>query len=556
MSTEPVLVAGGWRHSVDAVAHAPLGDLAHGAAVAVATERSPAASFRAIDPRSGEAIGPAFPISGPADVEAAVSAACAVADVLADTPPERIAAFLDRYAVAIEASADALAAIAHQETGFAVSPRLREVELPRTCDQLRQAAAAARSSSWTQPVIDRGRGLRSCLAPLGKPVLVFGPNNFPFAFNAVAGSDFASAIAARSPVIAKAHPSHPRTSAALAGLAREALAEVGLPGAAVQLLFDLRHGLGVELCADRRLGAIAFTGSREGGLRLKAAADRAGIPFFAELSSLNPVVLLPGALAESAEALAAGFFDACTLGSGQFCTKPGLLVVVDDAAGQRFCDAVVERVERSTPLLLLSPQGRRGFERSLAELCDAGAQVLARGSAGELRGSACPPVLLGIDGDRFLAAASRLQAEAFGPAALLVRVRDVDAAIAVLSALDGNLAGAIFAASDGRDDADWRRVAAVLRRRVGRLVDGRWTTGVAVSPAMNHGGPFPSSTQPGHTAVGMPAAIRRFAALQCWDGVRDDRLPPELRDASPGRILRCIDGEPSRGDVERDEHAG
>ncbi|HZX70666.1 MAG TPA: aldehyde dehydrogenase family protein, partial [Rhodanobacter sp.] len=299
---EPVLVDGQWR-----AAQAPQG------------------SFRAEDPALGEKIGPTFPISSAADIEVALVAGAAVAVELATTPAARTADFLEAYADAIDADADALVALAFVETALAAETRLRKVELPRTSGQLRQAARAVRSYSWTQPVIDTSAGLRAHRAPLGKPVLVFGPNNFPYAFNAISGSDFASAIAARNPVIAKAHPLHPATSQRLAQLAHDALRAAGLPAAAVQMLYHFDNALGLQLAGDARLGAIGFTGSRAGGLALKAAADSAGVPMYAELSSINPVFLLTHALAERGPALAQEFFASCTMGSGQFCTNPGLV---------------------------------------------------------------------------------------------------------------------------------------------------------------------------------------------------------------------------------------
>src|SRR5690606_7014465 len=227
--------------------------------------------------------------------------------------PERIAAFLDGYAAGIEAEAEALVALAHAETGLPASPRLREVELPRTTGQLRQAARAVREWSWAHPVgdaatgrraavgqagravrewswahpvVDTATGLRAAFGPLGKPVTVFGPNNFPFAFNAIAGSDFASAIAARNPVIAKVHPLHPGTSEKLGRIAHAALLAAGLPAAAIQLLYRVDPACSGLLVGHAGIGGVGFTGGRAGGLALKAQADAAGVPFYAEMSSI------------------------------------------------------------------------------------------------------------------------------------------------------------------------------------------------------------------------------------------------------------------------------
>lgn len=515
---EQVLIAGEWRNPTDATG-----------------------SFRAVNPATGDAIGPAFPRSGEDDIELAIVSAAQAADALAATAPERIAAFLDAYADAIDAAKDALVATAHAETGLPVSPRLADVELPRASGQLRQAAQAVRDHAWTQPVIDTKAGLRAHFAPLYKPVLVFGPNNFPFAFNAVAGSDFASAIAARNPVIAKAHPSHPATSKLLATLAFDAAVAHGLPAATVQLFYDVEPALGLRLAGDRRIGAIGFTGSRAAGLALKAAADAAGIPIYAEMSSVNPVFLLPGALRERGEALARELFASCTMGSGQFCTNPGIVLVPAGAAGDAFVARAASMFDAAAPLVLFSQSVQRHLADAVQALRDAGARVAAE-AQGDGPGARYAPTLLEVDGAAFLANAEALQQEAFGPVSLLVRYRDQDEAVALARAFDGNLTGSLHSAADGSDDVAWRRIAAALRPRVGRLIDDKWPTGVAVSPAMQHGGPYPSTSHAGFTSVGMPGAIHRFAQWQSYDNVRDDRLPAELRDANPVGLQRRVDG--------------
>lgn len=525
----PVLLAGEWRASGD-----------------------PTGVFRAENPDSGEAFGTEFPISGEQDLETAIAAATAVADELAAADPARIAGFLERYADAIEANREALAELAQRETGLPVSPRFLGAEIPRTCGQLRLAAQAARSHSWTLPTIDTGNGLRSWLAPLGKPVFVLGPANFPFAFNAIAGSDFASALAARTPVIAKAHPGHPGTSRELARLAHAALLAAGLPAASVQMLYQLPPALGLRIAGDPRLGAVAFTGSRAAGQALKAAADAAGVLFHGELSSVNPVLMLPGALADRAEALAGELLASCLLGAGQFCTNPGLVLLPEGAPADAFVDAARRGFADAPEGLLLSRGGQQHLHAAVDALVAAGATVLAGGGDASGAGFRCRPTLLTVEGDRFLANAAALQREAFGPVSLLVRARDPGQMEAILRALEGQLTGTVYAADDGRDDALHDRLAPLLRARVGRLIANRMPTGVAVSAAMNHGGPWPSASHPGFTAVGMPGAIRRFAALHSYDHVADARLPAPLRDRNPGGIARQIDGRWTDADVGAD----
>ena len=525
--TEPVLIGGRWQPSLDVQID----------------------SFRAEDPALGEPFGPAFPTSGERDVETALASACAAVEALAAAEPKRIAAFLEGYAAKIEAKTQALAELGQRETALSAAGRFVPGEIPRTYGQLRQAAKAVREHSWALPAIDTVNGLRSQLAPLGKPVVVFGPNNFPFAFNGISGSDFASAIAARNPVIAKAHPSHPNTSKALAELAHEALLEAGLPPAAVQMLYQLPRELGLRLAGDKRLGAIGFTGSRAAGLALKAAADAAGVLFYAELSSINPVYLLSGALAAQGEALAQEFFASCTMGAGQFCTNPGVVVLIDGPHSDAFAAAAQARFAAAGAGVLLSRGGLEHLQQAVAALRRAGAEPLAGGHAAEGGGYRYQPTLLSVSGKRFLDDAEALQGEAFGPVSLLVRAADLAEAKAVARAFEGNLTGAIYRAADGSDDAAWKEIAPLLRARVGRLIANRMPTGVAVSAAQNHGGPYPSTSHPGFTAVGIPAAIRRFAALQSYDHVPDDLLPAELRNRNPGSIWRLVDGQWTTADV-------
>lgn len=527
MSGTPVLIAGRWRPA------AP-----------------PAGAFQAMNPATGEALDGEYPVSGQADVIAALEAAHAAAPALAATPPAAVAAFLERYADLIEVHRADLVALAHQETGLPAEPRLNSTELPRTTNQLRQAAQAARDRAWTAPVIDTRLNIRAAYAPLGGPVAVFGPNNFPFAFNSVAGGDAAAAWAAHNPVLAKAHPGHPGTTRALAALAQQAVQETDLPPATVQLIYQISHDLGFALVAHPLMGATAFTGSRRAGLALKAAADRAGKPIYLEMSSVNPVFILPGALEERGAALAEEFSMSCLLGTGQFCTNPGLVVLPTGAAGAAFVQAVGARFASTPAGVLLDAGGAPGLTAALAVLAENGAEVVTGGQAEAGAGYHFANTLLRVTGDQFVQAPDRLQTEAFGPASLLVLATDAAQMLAIASRLESSLTGTIYSHTGGVDDALYNRLAPVVRERVGRLLNDKMPTGVAVSPAMNHGGPYPATGHPGFTAVGIPAAIRRFTMLQCYDNVRPHRLPPELRDANPtGRLWRCIDGAWTQADA-------
>ncbi len=523
----PVLIAGAWRAAASS------------------------GTFHGENPATGEALTDVFPISAWADCDAALDAAAEAADALRRTPPEKIAGFLTRFAERIEGRAAELVEAAHAETGLARKPRLADVELPRTTGQLRQAAAAATEGSWAMPTSDTKLGIRSMLAPIG-PVWVFGPNNFPFAFNSVSGGDFVAAIATGNPVIAKANSSHPNTTRLLGEEAFEALRESGLHPSTVQLIYRTSHDDGARAVADPRTGATGYTGSRGAGLTLKRAADAAGKPIYLELSSVNPVLILPGAIAERGDDLAGELVGSCLMGTGQFCTSPSFVVLFENEATERFLDAVRERLDATPPTPLLSRAVARSLGASVKELRRAGAEVVTGGSAIEGPGFRHANTLLRVSGARFLAEPHALQTEAFGNVSLAVVVRDEAEALEVLAHLEGNLTGCIYSDTRGSDDVLYAHLEPPLRQRVGRLLNDKMPTGVAVSPAMNHGGPYPSTGHPGFTAVGIPASLRRFAALQSYDNVRPARLPALLQDVNPGgRAWRLVDGAWTRGDVVR-----
>lgn len=499
-------------------------------------------TFTAIEPATGQTITERFPVSDRAECERVLAAADAAFAQLAAVPRDEIAGFLDTYAAALDGAADELATLAARETGLPVSPRLKDVELPRTSGQLRQAAAACREGSWALPTIDTKAGIRSVHAPLG-PVLVIGPNNFPFAFNGVAGGDFAAAVAAGNPVIAKGHPSHPATTRRLAELASGALESSRLPAATVQMIYRMSGADGLAMMRDPRLASVGFTGSKAAGLRIKEACDAAGRPAYLEMSSINPVILLPGAVRERAADLAQEFAGSCLMGAGQFCTNPGLVILLADAATEPFVAEVESRFASAPAGTLLSPQVRTAVLEGIAEVAAAGARVLTGGRAVTDGGRvAIENTLLRVSGAEFLAEPARLQTEMFGPVSLLVVAADVAEAEAILAHVEGNLTGSIYSSRTGDDDAAYRRLEPLLRRRVGRLLNDKMPTGVAVSSAMNHGGPFPATGHPGFTAVGVPAALRRFTALACYDNVRPERLPVVLQDANPAGTWRLVDG--------------
>lgn len=503
---QPVLVGGKWRESAAQT------------------------TFNAHSPATGAPLGGSYPVSDWADVDAALKAAAAASREMRQLPGSQLAEFLNSYADGIEAAAEVICEAAASETALPSSPRLKDIELPRTTGQLRQAAAAAADGSWRMPVVDAQNNIRSVLEPVG-PVLIFGPNNFPLAFHGISGGDFAAAIAAGNPVIAKAHPLHPRTSQLLAEAAHKAAANV-LPSAAVQMLYAMDNDDGLRAAGDTRLGAVAFTGSRRAGLALKQAADAIGTPIFLELSSINPVVLLPGAVEERFDGVLDELATSGLMAAGQFCTNPGLVVMVAGDSTERFLEALAERYSEAAGGTLLGSGVLDSLSAATRKLIDGGAKLLAGGEVADASRCAFRNTLLRVQGEQFLAAAETFQTEAFGNCTLVAVVSDIAQAADVIGNLEGNLTGCIYSATDGADDPAYDQLAPVLGPKVGRLLNDKMPTGVAVSPAMNHGGPFPATGHPHFTAVGIPAALRRFTRLACYDNVRPHRLPAILRDAN------------------------
>jgi alpha-ketoglutaric semialdehyde dehydrogenase len=527
MVYQKVLIAGDWRDP-----------------------KNPAGCFNAVNPATKQTLPEMYPVSGKDDVNEAILAGKQAAVELRMVPREQFAQFLELFANGIEAHADELVDIANLETALPKEPRLRNAELPRTTDQLRQAAKAARGLSWCQATIETSANIRSKMGPLDGPVSVFGPNNFPFAFNSVAGGDFAAAIAAGNPVIAKANTGHPGTTLVFARLAFEAVKEAGLPPATVQMIYRTPPEIGLQLVSHPHIGASAFTGSKTAGLNLKAAADKAGKPIYLEMSSVNPVFILPGAIEERSEKIAAELFGACALGAGQFCTNPGLIILQKGGQTEQFIKSLADHFDRNRPGILLSPKGPDSILEAVEILKSSGAALIVGGKKVEDEGYRFANTLLRVDAATFIRNPGDLQTEAFGTASLIVIADDIRQMKEVASVLEGNLTGCIYSHTQGKDDSAYAILESELRTKVGRLLNDKVPTGVAVVSSMNHGGPYPATGHPGFTAVGLPASMLRFAALYCYDNVRPDRLPIELRDNNPtGSMWRMINGEWTQKDV-------
>lgn len=479
--------------------------------------------IRSIDPRSGQSFGPTYPEAGAADVASAVSAAVGAQAMLDECRPDRIVNGLRGAADALDAHCGELTALADTETALGV-PRLAG-EVGRTSGQLRtfagMVATGAHRGAMVSSVPDGGpaRELRKINVPVGV-VAVFAASNFPFAFS-VAGGDTAAALAAGCAVIVKAHYGHPQTSERVALLLRDALAAAGLPCDALQLL----HGgmpTGQLLATAPEVAAIGFTGSTAGGRALTdlAAGRAVPIPVFAEQGSLNPVVVAPTALRGGVGELAERLGGSIASGAGQFCTKPGVLLVPEQHR-EELADRLAKVLASSAQAYLLTQKIHEQYLQGVARAC-AVEGITARLGEAEAKGLAVRPVILSCDGQTLLAN-DVLRDELFGPAALVVGLTGADALEPALRVLGGNLTGTIYG-----DTGDVWTVTAlrVLAGQVGRLIYQGVPTGVAVVPAMHHGGPYPASSTSRDTSVGIDAVYRFLRPLAYQD------FPAELLPAA------------------------
>jgi NADP-dependent aldehyde dehydrogenase len=506
--------------------------------------RGRAGAVRGVDPATGEALEPVYGLGDGSDVDRAVGLARQAFPVLRATSPAARSAFLATVADNVEGLGDALVARVVAETGIP-EPRVRG-ELARTTGQLRLFASVVAEGRWLGARLDTpdpGRvplprpDLRQRRVPLG-PVAVFSASNFPLAFS-VAGGDTASALAAGAPVVVKAHSGHPGTSELVGRAVRAAVAAHGLPEGTFSLLFGGGRELGTALVAHPGIAAVGFTGSRSGGLALVAAAAArpVPVPVYAEMSSVNPVILLPGALAESGAALGGAFVASLTTSAGQLCTSPGLVFALGDPAG--FLEAAGAAVGAAPGAAMLNADIHRSYVAGTGRLAAAaGVTEVAAGAVDASVGACGQARLFVTDGDTFLADRG-LQEEVFGAASLVVRVRDLGQLERILDALEGQLTVTVHAA--GRDLG----TAAVLLPRLellaGRVLFGGWPTGVEVGHAVVHGGPFPATSAPATTSVGT-LAIERWLRPVAYQNVPDALLPEELRDGNPLGVPRLRDG--------------
>lgn len=506
--------------------------------------------FQAVNPATGEALLPRFRSAADDEVDRACQLATEAFELHARTKPETRAAFLRDIAHALESVSSDIIERAHAETALP-HPRLAS-ELARTCRQLRLFADVVEEGSWVDARIDAAHpertppapDVRSMRQPLG-PVVVFGAGNFPLAFS-TAGGDTASALAAGNPVIVKAHPAHPGTSELAGRAIAGAVERAALPPGTFALLFDDGVTVAQALVRHPAIRAVGFTGSRRGGEALmRIAASRPDpIPVYAEMGSVNPVVILSGALRERAAAIAEGLHASFTLGVGQFCTNPGVVLVPAGAEGDAFVDLLAGRTRATSAGAMLTSSISTAYRGGLDSLREYGAMQIAVGIEGGF--SACGEAAVWqVEASRVVEN-PRLLEEVFGPSTLIVRYRDLADLDRVVRVLEGQLTATLHALPDELRDNE--PLVQRLGRRAGRLVFNQFPTGVEVNHAMVHGGPFPATSDGRSTSVGT-RAIERFTRLLAFQNCPEEMLPEELRDENPRRIWRLIDGERSREGV-------
>lgn len=497
------------------------------------------AAVVSIDPRTGEVVEEVAQETTTEEVDRLCAAALAAAPGLEALGRDGRAALLCALADALDARREDVVAVADRET--ALGPTRLNGELTRTCYQLRLFAEVLDEGSYLEAAVDHAGDtpmgprpdLRRMLVPIG-PVAVFGASNFPLAFS-VPGGDTASALAAGCPVIVKAHGSHPATSQLVFDIMAAAADKAGTPAGTLSLVHGVQAG--ADLVAHPAVRAVGFTGSVTGGRALLRIIEQRPdpVPFFGELSSLNPVVVTPRAAAERGSTIGTELVGSFTLGGGQFCTKPGLVFVPGGSDGDAVVEAMAEAVRGTNAPVLLNEGIAAAYGRIAGGLADAaGVEVLARGAQPAGDGFQAAPLLLATSAG---ALPQQVTEECFGPVSVVARYDGADELFAALDAMPSSLTATVLR---GRGETELPlAVSEQLRPRAGRLIYDAYPTGVAVSWAQHHGGPWPS-TNSQHTSVGT-TAIRRFLRPVTWQGAPADLLPPELHDDYRG-IPRRVDG--------------
>lgn len=512
-----------------------------------------AATLNAIDPRSGDLL-ETYSDTPIGDIDGiVVRALSAFSDSRLAQPAPRSAAL--RAAAAALRGSDQLPELCEAESGLPAERVAGELE--RTCVQLELFADVVDAGDHLEAIIDPADpeakpvprpDLRRMLVPIG-PVAVFGASNFPLAFG-VAGGDVAAALAAGCPVIAKGHPSQPGVNELVGRLVAEAVSEAGLPDGTFAIVQGASQELGEALVDAEGVAAVSFTGSIGGGRALfdRAARRPRPIPVFAEMGSVNPAVVTRAALRARAGKVRDALLAAITFAAGQLCTKPGVVFVPAGAEGDLFIEDVVSSLSEAEARVMLNDRLREGLVAGIARMAELpGVELLTEQTRAADPGYRHTPAAFAVDAGT-LAREDAIREELFGPAILFARHEDEAELWAGLAAFDGQLAASVFAQSD-EDEALISRLTPLLIARVGRLVFDAFPTGVAVTWAMQHGGPYPATTSPDHTSVGL-TSTRRFMRPVCWQSAPASVLPAPLRDENPDGIWRRVDGHLTNRAVE------
>ena len=503
--------------------------------------------MQAVNPSTGMKMEPTFGGASSEDVNTACTLAGSAFDVYRATSLEHRARFLEAIAQGIVNLGDVLVERVMSESGL---PRPRvEGERARTAGQLRLFASLVREGRWLNVTIDTAQpdrkplpraDLRAQKIPLG-PVAVFGASNFPLAFS-VAGGDTASALAAGCPVVAKSHPSHLGTSEFVGRVIQKAVAECGMPEGVFSLLVGQGNAVGEALVLHPSIQAVGFTGSRRGGRALVAlaAGREVPIPVYAEMSSINPVFVLPSALAQRSEAIAQGLIDSVTLGAGQFCTKPGIVIALAGPDFQHFCATAKSSIESKSAAVMLNSDIRRAYcQGSALWSSDSEIRPISTVSAPPPDANAGQPMIFATSAHHFLQSPNLLQ-EVFGPAALLIECASVDELLAIANHLEGQLTATLHLTEEDIPLA--RVLVPILELKAGRILVNGFPTGVEVTYAMVHGGPSPATSDSRVTSVGA-MAIDRFLRPVCYQDFPPALLPEPLQDKNPLHLSRLVDGK-------------
>ncbi|GAC1489626.1 MAG: aldehyde dehydrogenase (NADP(+)) [Flavisolibacter sp.] len=483
--------------------------------------------------------------ASPAEVDRALKQSKSAFGLYSKLSLQERANFLTAIAAQLEAAREELVAIAFQETNL--EPSRLAIELQRAIFQLNSYGAACAKGNWLDIRIDTQsresipfkNDLRKMLIPLG-PVVVFGASNFPFAYS-TAGGDMACALAAGCTVIIKAHPAHGQTSEVVACAVQKALKDCHLPDGVFIHLHGKNFEVGELLVSHALTSAIGFTGSLEGGKALFDLANRRAkpIPVFAEMGSLNPVFMLPGLLKKDPSALAKTYAASITLGAGQFCTNPGIMVALQDENLEAFSTHLAQEIKQIKPALMLHPGIAINFKQKMASsLKQKGVQVLAASQYSAAENESLPTIA-SVEAAQFLAN-PLLHQEVFGPFSLLVRCKTNEEMLSVARGMEGQLTASVMGLEEELQSQN--ELVESLQQICGRLIFNGVPTGVQVSLAMHHGGPFPATTDSRFTAVGADG-IKRFARPICFQGWPNNLLPLALQDENPLKIWRTINNE-------------